>query len=128
MQYLFSETPGHDSYPIESIIGNLGEMILKKDNPVATKRMFDRIAAQLDNLNKLQHPFANQVQQILESYWYDSDVPESLTNIPILRNELYEVAESIREEIRNIIGETKEERLPHMRSGHPMSDILFYGI
>jgi hypothetical protein len=68
MQYLFSETPGHDSYPIESIIGNLGEMILKKDNPVATKRMFDRIAAQLDNLNKLQHPFANQVQQILESY------------------------------------------------------------
>lgn len=125
MQHLFSKDPGCDSYPIEAVIGNLGEMILKKDNPVATGRMFDHIAWQLTNLYELQHPYADKVRQILEKYWYNPDDRTSLTNIPILRNELYEVAESIRQEIRNIIGDTqKEESTPlriyrHIDEEHP---------
>lgn len=94
-------------------------MILKKDNPVATGRMFDHIAWQLTNLYELQHPCADKVRQILEKYWYNTDDQTSLINIPILRNELYEVAESIRQEVKTIIGDTqKEESTPLRIYGH----------
>ena len=68
MQHLFSETPGHDSYPVESIAGTLGEMFMRKDDTVAIKRIFRQIVWQLENLETLQHPYAERVRTILEQH------------------------------------------------------------
>lgn len=57
MQHLFSETPGHDSYPIESIIGTLSR---------TDSSMLDYLGWQLKNLSNLQHPKTGEIQQILE--------------------------------------------------------------
>lgn len=102
MQHFFSQTPGHDSYPVESIVGTLGEMLMRTEDPSALKSIFGLIEWQLDNLDTLQHPYTERVRMILAQHWYNSENPESLQNIPTLRNELRELSDSIRKSIRDI--------------------------
>lgn len=102
MEHFFSETPGHDSYPVESIAGTLGEMLMREDDTVAMRRMFRQIVWQLDNLDTLKHPYAERVRMILEQHWYDSENAESLQNIATLRNELSDLTDSIRKSVRDI--------------------------
>lgn len=94
MEHYFSEIPGHDSYPVESIVGALRN---KYDTWI-----FEHLEWQLNNLDRLQHPKASEVRNILEKYWHGSPNKQIfLWNIPTVRRELSVMSHDIREEIKS---------------------------
>lgn len=102
MEHYFSKTPGHDASPVYSVAGTLWEMILKKNDSSVVNRAFGTLEWQLNNLDRLQHPKAAEVRNILEKYWYGwSDKQSFLWNIPTVRRELSAMGHDIREEIKS---------------------------
>lgn len=106
MQHFFSESGGHDDYPIASIAGSLHELLLRIEDPVARERIVRTIQGQLEILEKtIKHPYAEEVKKLV---WDTSRYVEDAGFRGIIASTRISVlilADIVRKEVREIIRE-----------------------
>jgi len=59
--------PGHGPIPVESMVGNVAEMILRRLDSEKIKRLESTMQRQIENLHELGHPDAEEAQKIVTS-------------------------------------------------------------